>query len=268
MSKHETVRGLARGLQVLQALQDKPISSLQDLHAATGISKPSLLRILQTLENHDLVSRRLGDGRYRATTHLTRRPRRQAHHERVAEAAAPVLDRLCQSVSWPSDMMVPAGDHMVIAETSRSQTPFPINAGTIGRPVNWLLSAVGRVYLAYCSAKEREKILARLRQSDKPEDKLAREARRLEAILADTRKRGFGLRAESFGGAFYGTSAKDDGLAAIAVALADGSRVYGSINILWVKTAFSVEEFADRHLHELQTAAVEIVSSLKVNARS
>jgi IclR family transcriptional regulator, mhp operon transcriptional activator len=38
----------------------------------------------------------------------------------------------CQRISWPSDLMVPAGDHMVIAETSQTQTPFLIKAGGIG----------------------------------------------------------------------------------------------------------------------------------------
>ena len=208
------MRGLERGLRVLEALESKPISSLHDLHLATGIPKPSLLRVLQTLEGFCLVSRRLADGRYRASTSLTRRPRRHARHERVAEAAAPVLDRLCQRISWPSDMMVPAGDHMVIAESSQTQTPFLIKAGGVDSPVNWLLSAVGRAYLAHCPDKEREVILQRLRKSANPVDRLAHEPKRLEKILAETRKRGYGLRDPGFVGGFYGTAPQDDGLAA------------------------------------------------------
>src|SRR5262245_49692643 len=107
MANQETMRGLERGIRVLEALELQPISSLHDLHLATAIPKPSLLRVLQTLERFHLVSRRLGDGRYRASTNLTRRPRRNVRHERVAEAAAPVLDRLCQRISWPSDLVVP-----------------------------------------------------------------------------------------------------------------------------------------------------------------
>jgi hypothetical protein len=60
----------------------------------------------------------------------------------------------------------------------------------------------------------------------------------------------------------------DDGLAAIAVALVDGNRVHGSINILWVRTAFTVEEFAARHLADLKAAAGEIVAALHASARS
>jgi IclR family mhp operon transcriptional activator len=59
----------------------------------------------------------------------------------------------------------------------------------------------------------------------------------------------------------------DDGLAAIAVPLLDCTRVHGSINILWIKTAFTIEEFADRHLADLRAAAAEIVRSLRAGAK-
>src|SRR5690349_21271979 len=49
MGHPETIRGLERGLQVLEVLRVRPTCSLQELHEATGISKPSLLRILATL---------------------------------------------------------------------------------------------------------------------------------------------------------------------------------------------------------------------------
>jgi IclR family mhp operon transcriptional activator len=267
MPKSETIRGLERGLQVLQFLQLNPISSLHDVHTTTKISKPSLLRILHTLEKSGLVLRRLGDGRYRACANLTRMRRRRARYDRVAEAAAPVLDRLCQQISWPSDLLVPAGDHMEIAETSQTHSPFLIKISGIGQPVNWLLSAVGRAYLAFCSDKEREEILQKLRKSDKLDDRLARDTRRLDRILAETRQRGYGTRDPAFGGGVYGSPPVNDGLAAIAAPLLDRARVHGAINILWIKTAFTIDEFAARHLGDLRTAASEIVNSLRIPPR-
>src|SRR5262245_43164965 len=100
LPKSQTIKGLERGLQVLQFLQSNPISSLHQVHTGTKISKPSLLRILHTLERSGLVSRRLGDGRYRVSANLTRMARRRAGYDRIAEAAAPVLDRLCQQISY------------------------------------------------------------------------------------------------------------------------------------------------------------------------
>ena len=264
--KPETIRSLERGLEVLLFLQSNPISSLHDVYTGTKISKPSLLRILHTLERSGMVSRRLGDGRYRVSASLSRIPRRRARYDRIAEAAAPILDRLCRQISWPSDLLVPAGDYMEIAETSQTHSPYFIRASQIGQPVNWLLSAVGRGYLAFCPDKEREEILGRLRKSDKPQDRLARDPKRLERIFAETRARGYGIRDPSFVGGIYSSPPVDDGLAAIALPLMDRTRVHGSINILWIKTAFTIEVFAERHLGDLKAAAAEIVSSLREGA--
>lgn len=268
MAKSETIRGLERGLQVLQALQATPISSLHDIHLATGISKPSLLRVLHTLEHFGMVSRRLADGHYRISS-IARTARKRDRHDRVAEAAAPVLDRLCQKVSWPSDLFVPAGDHMERRESSRAQSSYvthPSYLIRIGQPVNWLMTGLGRAYLAYCPDEEREQILRRLRQSDQPEDRLARDPKQVDKMLAETRAKGYGTRAPSFVGGLYGNP-QDDGLAGIAVPLQDRARVYGSINILWIRTAMTVEQCAARHLADLKAAASEIVKSLRNSAR-
>jgi len=271
MPKSETIRGLERGLQVLDILQSNSISSLHDIHRATGISKPSLLRILHTLERAGVVSRRLADGHYRISA-FTRMARRRDRHDRVAEAAAPVLDRLCQKVRWPSDLMVPAGDHMERRETSQAYSPyFFINTAQrthVGQSVNWLQTGMGRAYLAFCPEPERNDILLMLRSSDRPEDMLARDRKRLDTILAETRARGYGTRDPVFTGGNYGGPPIDDGLAAIAVPLLDGERVHGTINILWIRTAFTIEEAADRYLADLQAAAAEIVRSLRPGARN
>jgi len=44
--------------------------------------------------------------------------------------------------------------------------------------------------------------------------------------------------------------------------------VHGAINILWIRSAFTVEAFAVRHLADLQAAAAEIVETLQRPARA
>ena len=261
MPRVETMKGLERGIQVIRVLQSEPISSLHDIHIATAISKPSLLRILNTLVRTGLVTRRLADGRYRLSAD-TGVVRKRDRHDRVAEAAALVLVRLCEKVKWPSDLFVPAGDHMEKRETSRPHSPFvlPGLPEQVGFHATWLMSGVGRAYLAWCPEKEREEILKKLRRHDRPRDWLARDPKRLDKVLAETRKRGYATRDPSDPG---GRGPFGDGLAAIAVALSDGTRVYASMNILWIKTAFTVEQFAANHLADLQDAAREIVNSLQ-----
>src|SRR5262245_20774472 len=109
--------------------------------------------------------------------------------------------------------------------------------------------------------------MRRLRKSDNPQDWLARDPKKLVRILSEVSRRGYATRDPSFVAGRYGGVPYDDGAAAIAVALSDGARVHGSINILWIKTAFTVEGFAARHLADLQDAAREIVSSLQRSAK-
>jgi IclR family mhp operon transcriptional activator len=265
----KTIRSLERGLQVLRALQEQPILSLHEINRRTRIPKPTLLRILHTLEGAGAISRRLADGHYRISSSLSHPMRKPDRYDRVAEAAAPVLDRLCRKISWPSDLLVPSGDHMEIRETSRVRTPFStvFMHDRVGTPVNWVLSAVGRAYLAYCPEKERERILALLRKSDLPENRLARDDKRLRQILADTRSKGYGTRDPAFGGGAYGRHSPD-GLSGIAVPLMDGRRVHGVINIIWPKAAKSVDDMVRDHLGDLQHAAGEIVASLQAQRRT
>ena len=61
---------------------------------------------------------------------------------------------------------------------------------------------MGRAYLAYGPDQEREGILRRVRKTDKPADRLAHEPRRLETILAETRRRGFGCAIKVSSAAF------------------------------------------------------------------
>lgn len=151
---------------------------------------------------------------------------------------------------------------MEIRETNRTRSPILLQQERIGLPINWLWSAVGRAYLAYCPASERQRIIGLLVRSMKPEDRLAREPERLNTILAEVRARGYATRDAAHVGGYYGGPPHADGLLSIAVPLRDGRRVFGAINMLWLRTASSVEAFAGRYLAELQGAAVEIVTAL------
>jgi IclR family transcriptional regulator, mhp operon transcriptional activator len=268
MPKLETIKGLERGLQVLKFLHTEPISSLHEIYTATSISKPSLLRILNTLEQSGMVARRLADGRYRLSL-FTDVVRKLDRYDRVAEAAAPVLAQLLETVKWPADLFVPAGDSMERRETNKPQSPFMLQGpqSQVGGRVGWLMTGVGRAYLAWCPEKERETILRTLRKSNHPHDWLANDPKKFERILAEVRRRGYATRDASYRSGRYGKGLYDDGAAAIAVPLLDGRRIYGSINIRWIKTAFTVEEFAARHLSDLQDAAVAIVNSLRATTK-
>lgn len=262
MGESDTIRGLERGLQVLKVLRVKAASTLQDIHATTKLPKPTLLRILRTLEKAGVVRRRLADGRYQIGAEVYRIGRKPDRYDDLAEVTGPVLDRLCRRIAWPSDLAVPAGDHMEIRESSRPVSPFMLNHDQIGHQINWLLSGHGRAYLAFCPEAERQSLLDLLRRSGNSENRLAFETEKLNRILAEARKRGYATRDSSFVGGFYGRPPYSDGLASIAVPVRLERRVLGALNLVWLKKAYLIEHMVRKHLRDLKAAASEIVSAL------
>ena len=251
------VRALIRGLDVLQAIQASKAASLHDLHVATSLPKPTLLRILKTLMSRDLVWQRIADGAYIASYTFSKSAGAIDEETHLAEAAAPILADLCKRVQWPSILAVPRLDHMAVIETNRPISYFNyILAAPIGFRINMLRSASGRTYLAFCSQKERTAILARLRNSSRPGDALARRPTTLNQIMAETRRRGYGMRDPDFGGNYdQPRSRVDDGRNSIAVPLHVREDIVGCVNLTWVAKVASVSAIADRFLPALQEAA-------------
>ena len=131
------MRGLTRGLEVLRIIhtEARP-QSLHDLHLKSGISKPSLLRILATLEAHRMIRRGIDDRHYHRGVSLDKMHPPSARHERLAAAAAPVLDRLCARVKWPTDLAVRDGDCIKLCESTRSLSPFRLDRAPIGQRIS------------------------------------------------------------------------------------------------------------------------------------
>lgn len=268
MAKPKTIRALERGLEVMRYLQTKHPATLNDIHQATGLPRPTLLRILRTLEIGGMVRRGMGDGLYRNGYRLQRLAEQLDETDQLAEIAAPILDRLCQKVSWPSDLAVlrrvdDSKLMMEVKETSRPHSPFTVNHVRIGFNVNVPMSAVGRAYLAFCPDEEREKLLAQLAASDDPANSSVRDHKQMEQILQEVREKGYAIRNRNFVGGFPDVRPfPDDDLAAIAVPLSVGGRVHGAISLVWLRQALETDEFVTKYLADLGQAAEEICQML------
>ena len=258
------MRGLARGLKVLQIMQAQAQAlSLHDLFLASGFSKPSLLRILSTLERHNMIYRGIDDGRYRRSTPSDSTPSPCTQEERLTAAAGPVLDRLCARVKWPIDLVVRSGDHMELRESTRVLSPFHMGRMPIGFCINMPFSGAGRAYIAFAPEAERTEILGQLKAS---RDESVRDfvaSGRMHGVLQATSRRGYGERDAALARTIARDSAGNDGTCGISVPLRGRERVYGCINLIWLLRACSTAAIAAQHLQDLQGAASEIVAAVE-----
>ena len=259
--KAKTIRALDRGLHVLECLAAADGATIKDLHAATGLSRATLIRILATLQANDMVWQRMADGAFLPRYRLQRLTPAPSISRRLSEVSASALERLCKETLWPSVVTAPGLSGMEVIETNVAQAYFnDMRHGPVGYQANYLRSASGRTFVAYCDPKRRTALLLKLRQSGRPGDALAHDGAAIEHMIAKTRRRGFGARAPGFGGDYdKDRSEFDDGHHSIAVPIRSADReVVGCINLSWKRRVINIRDGIHRYLGPLRAAAQRI----------
>lgn len=253
MTSFVPVRAVVRAVELLQALNRQPVSTIDTLHRQTGTPKPSLVRLLQTLSSLGLVRHAPQYGAYYLTSQVTTLASGYHGAPRIIEASASVAEALTSAIKWPVAVAVFDTDAMVVRYSTIPSSPLSLLHSTINMRLSVVSRALGRAYLAFCEPDERRFILALLARSDRPEDRIARDRSVMRRIIAETRKRGYALRDPSVR-PVSGT---------IAVPVYDGKRVAASLGMTWFTSAMDPKQAVARYLEPLKRAAQEISVNLK-----
>ncbi len=259
----KSIRALERGLDVLQALQTGPGAGLKDLHEITGLPKATLLRILRTLSERNLIWQRMADGAYLPSAR-SGRPAPVDDTSALVEVASPIMARLCERVNWPSVLAVRRGGEMEVIETNRPRSHVPhLPLGPVGARINMLLTSTGRAYLGFCSQPEREEVLAILRGSEAPADVVARDPLWVARTVAQTQAQGYGMRDPAVSGeGFARALMPDDGRNSIAVPIIVAGQVMACLNLTWTRRAAGAGQIVTDYLGDLRAAAAEMAREL------
>jgi IclR family mhp operon transcriptional activator len=252
IAKDKSMRGVARTLGVLRALNEHNGARVSVLAQKTGIPRPSLYRILEALRALGYVRRDPDGERYELTIQVRALSDGFKDEAWIREAALPAMESLQRDIVWPTDIATFYDDAMWLRETTRRQSPLTIDAATAGLRLPMLKSATGKAYLAYCGDAERETIVQNLKRSKMPEDARARDARYVKEVLATTRRNGYG---EQYREIFPKT-------AAIAVPIKRDEHVVGCLNISFIASALDPRDAAARYLGALTAAAAAIQKKL------
>ena len=258
MDSVKTIRAVERAFEVLRALQQRPQgATLIELRSATGLSGPTLLRLLKTLMATRAVRRSTTDQRYRNSLQLQGLIRGMEPMERLADVAAPWIDSLCQQVEWPSDLAVHRGsdDCMVVLESSLRQSRFYVRRAYGRVRVNLLGSAAGTAYLAALTDGRRGELVETARRGRDPHNAAVIAANDLEERVQRARRLGYTARHRLYKGGSYNGVSRDDALQAIAVPIVHGGWVLGALNINWNRASMTEREMVRRNLPALRAAA-------------
>src|ERR1700761_455571 len=159
------VEPVLRSLQILEALNRHAPASLSQLEAATKLPKPTVSRLLETLEEGGYVVRLPRRAGYDLRERTLRLSSGFRYSDAVGETAPPFLSALTAETKWPIGIATLDRDAMRVRFSTGRESPFAIDENYVNRRVPILLSALGRAYIAFCSDAEREKIMELLRVS-------------------------------------------------------------------------------------------------------
>lgn len=268
-----SIASLKRGLDVLSLVHAGEGLLLRDLHAATGLPKASLLRILKTLMAHQSVRRREADGAYLGTGAQATRIQPPASPlgavssvasidlsvstSVLADAAARVLVDLKQALAWPSDVAVPHGETMRVIDSNRADYGRAWHPSVIGEVLDMRDSAMGRAYLAFSPLDVRQLLIEVLLAHGGSQ---ARRREALERELQATRQRGFAARDHLYAGpdTHHGRQ-----LSSVAVPVMVENRVVACVSCVWNTRTTSRAEVIELSLAHLVRGACRLGAILR-----
>lgn len=154
----DKIRSVARVLSVLRAMNIKNVSTLHELHYHTALPKSTIFRLLATLVQEGYVIWEEGASIYRLTSKVKELSDGYTEDSRIVDLAKPILLKVTREIKWPLALGFLDRDAIVVRFSSMPYSPLAISSTTLGYRLGLTNTAMGRVYLAFCSDIEREAI--------------------------------------------------------------------------------------------------------------
>lgn len=245
-----SIRSIARGMAVLQAINHAGSASLLEIASAAAIPHPTAVRIVRTLVNLGFIEREPNGKRYRPTPLVGSLSCGFQQHDRLAQAAyQPIVD-LTQAVGWPITVSTRVGGHMVTRETTVAMTSLTFIVYQPGVTTPIFGSAAGEVWFAFAPPDEQSEILRHAEISGI--DPLLVEDFISGAASKVIRERGYAVSTR------HPQPKGSGGSISIAVPILDEGRVIGAVALIFFARTMSIDAAAARYLATLRDTADEI----------
>ncbi|WBB53269.1 IclR family transcriptional regulator C-terminal domain-containing protein [Verrucosispora sp. WMMD573] len=245
-ARPDFIEALARGLDVLRCFQPgQPVMTLSEIAGATGLARPTVRRILLTLE--DLGYVRSAERGFALTPRVLELGMTYINALGGWEVARPHMQRLVAQTNESTSMAQLDGSDIVYV--TRVAVPKIITlAVTIGTRFPAPATSMGKVLLAALNAEELDRVLAMPGRSGIiPRWQPDRAA--LDASLREVRARGWALADEDLA----------PGIRSVATGVRDGQgRVVAAINVTVHAAETSVRTLTEEHLPRLLCTAADI----------
>lgn len=248
---------MQRGLQILRHVNAVGGARPGDIAKALDLPRPTVYRLLETLEEAGYVAFSSSANVVRVTRLAGSLGDSSQRNSEICRAIAPLLAIYAPKLIWPIDLSIYDNAAMVIEETTHGRSPLSIDRAMTGHRMPVLRTSAGRAYLAFCSDPERELIVDHLRRLGDPADMFFLENGWLERMIKETRARSYALR--DFGEFRAQT-------ASIAVPVMCEGQNVASISMIWIRSAMKTAQAVSSSLDLLHSLAADLSRALIADA--
>jgi len=251
-SRRHSIRSVERAIELLQSLNRRPISTLHDLHLETGLPKPSIVRLLRTLEAKGMVAQSSSYGTYQLLSHVKTLSCGFHHEPLIIEVADEIMVEFTKREGWPLALALFDVDAMIVRASTIPYTSLSLLHSSLNMRLPMTSRAMGRCYLAHCSPNERRIIFEIIKQSGNDEDRRWLDLHNLAEILRTVRKQGYATRDRTI----------EPRSSTMAVPVMGNGRVIASLGLTWISVAMTEARAAQLYYPMLVDIARQISEAL------
>lgn len=247
------VESVRRAIHLLHELNRQRVSSVRHLHRTTGLPKPTIVRLLDTLIDLGYVVNDRRQGGYQVTS-LVRSLSAGFHGDPlVVEAARPWAIAFTRKFHWPVAIAILDRDAVVVRFSTIPDSPVSPFHATINMRLQLMSRALGRAYIAFCPTAERNLLLDMLGASADPEAEAAHDRDAALTLLAMIRKAGFAERS---------AMVEPKSSSTIAVPVMLGRKVLATVGVTYFTSAIPKAQAIARYVPPLKEMAKNIQTSV------
>jgi len=254
--KSGNIRSVERAIDVLQALNRRPLSTLHDLHRETGLPKPSIVRLLRTLEGKGLAAQSSRYGTYQLLGRVKTLSSGFHHEPLIIEVAEEIMIDFTKAEGWPLALALFDLNAMVVRASTIPYTSLSFFHSSLNMRLSMVSRALGRAYLAHSEPNEQKILLEILKHSKDPEDAAAHDDAAMARMIAQVRERGYATRDPMI----------EPRSSTIAVPVRENGRVVACLGLTWITAAMPMPKGTEKYVPRMFAMVEEISRELAVRA--
>jgi DNA-binding IclR family transcriptional regulator len=240
------VQSVDRALRVLEILARNGETGVSAIAAEIGVHKSTVFRLLESLEDHELVAQTYDRGKYRLSLGILRLAAAVPERLEVTEQGHAVCERLAAKLGETVNVAVLRSHFAINLDQARG----PAAIGThnwIGEPTPLHATSSGKILLAYLDPKRRHAVL-RAAGLERFTARTIKSIKQLDEELESAKRDGYAVVAEEY----------EEGLNAIAAPIRD----YAGQTVAALSVSGPVYRFTEERMRaaapDVMAAAAEI----------